>query len=209
MSKKEDHIRKLQEDLEPWLPRENEVGTLLSSAAEGTSTLGSEIEAVESGLTLPEANTKAELEQIAQPLGKTSDTNESLKKFRVRIQESFQKITSNGSPEDIVNLLSLILEVDKPEILLTPIDGEPIFEASVPAESIENKVGSQSTLKEILLDSTATTYGLDIFSRGTLKYITQTEWQNDNYDSDKGYATLDANDNVTDGGSYSSYYITT
>lgn len=206
MANKKDHIVALEEDLPPWMPRENKISTLLEAAAEGSVTLEDEIEQVKEGLTLQEANTEAEIEQIAAPLQITSDSGESVSNFRKRTLSKFNKITTSGSPEDIVDISSSLLNVPSSEIKLEELDGKPKFKITAPWDAINTEFGSREDVLDILLDATASTYSVEIFGQGSLEYITKTEWQNDNYDSSNGYATLDADDNITDGGTYSGYY---
>jgi len=209
MTHKSEHINAIQEDLDPWLPRTGEWKKLIEAGATGSAELGHEIEEVKRGLKIQEAETKAEIAQIAYPTQISSTPGESLNSFRARTIKNLQSLTSFGTPSDIVELIAAILEVDVNEVVLEHVDGKPIFQAKAPLQSIETKIGSEDKTAELLLEGTAASFGIEVFGIGTLAYITETEYQNNSYDSSKGYATLDSNGDITDGGTYSGYYVDT
>jgi hypothetical protein len=206
MKNKEQHLYDLEEDLAPWLPRENEMGDILDVAATAVSELDAEIERVENGLRLQDAPTGDDLEEIAYPLSLTIDENETVEKFRSRVLSSFNSLTTHGSPEEILQAASSLLNVEKENIKLENIDGSPNFNIIVPSESIDAEFGSTDEVVDLLLNSTSTTYGINVIESGTLDYISKTEYENSNYDTTAGYGTLDADGNVTSGGTYSDYY---
>jgi hypothetical protein len=207
MSKKDAQLSELEADLAPWLPRSGENGKLLEAAAAGVAELSTEINEVESGLKLREAETLAEIEQIAEPTQINPDFGESLNSYRARTLQNFQSLTTHGKPEDILNVASSILNIEPEEIELQEVDTEPIFNVKIPLGAINSEVGSTEKAKNILLDSTAASYGINILTVGTLLYITESERNNANYDSSDGYATLDSNGDITNGGTYSGVFI--
>ena len=207
MSDKQEQINAIEEDLDPWLPRSGEWKHIIEGAASGSSELYHNIKEVERGLKLQEAETKAEVAQAAYPTQISSEPGESLESFRARAIKNLQILTSFGTPKDIIDLTAAILDVKIEDVRLEEVDGEPIFEVEVPLPSIETNIGSESETAEILLDGTAASFGLEVFGIGTLEYITESEYKNGNYDTSHGYATLDADGNITSGGTYSGYYI--
>lgn len=206
MKTKEQHLFGLEEDLKPWLPREGEMEIILSAAAKASEIFDIETKKVKQGLIIQEATSKAEIENISEPIGITSNDSEALEDFRKRALARFQTISSNGSPEDILTIANLLLNVTKENLVLNNIDTEAKFSLKAPSESIESEFGTTEDVIEVLLDATATTYGLNVIGTGTLDYVTPTELENGNYESDEVYATLDAGGNITSGGTYSGYY---
>jgi len=206
MKTKEEHLHGLEEDLKPWLPREGEMGIIFSAAAEVSKIFDVEAEKVKQGLILQEATSKAEIENISESAGITTNDSESLEDFRKRALARFQTITSSGSPEDILTIANLLPNVNKENIVLDNIDTKAKFSVKAPSQSIESEFGTTEDVINLLLNATATTYGLNVFGIGTLDYVTPTELQNGNYDSAEVYATLDSNGNITSGGTYSGYY---
>lgn len=207
MATKSEILYQLEEDLAPWLPRENDTNVLLSAAAEGVSELDQEITEVLNGLTLRKASTKEELDQISRPLNMHSPPSENLETYRNRILQNFQLLTRNGSPEDILELASNLLDLQKTDIKLKKVDGEPKFRISAPISPVKKSFENKENATSILLDATGASYGIEIFGTGTLEYITPEERNTSSYDSSQGYATLDGDGNVTEGGTYSGYYI--
>lgn len=205
MTKKEDHLYELESDLKPWLPRDEEIGKLLEGAATGAAELDQDMEAVREGLSLQEANTKAEIEQIAYPTQISSDESESLERFRSRAFVELQGLTRSGSPEEILELTSTVLGVSKNDLRLENAAGAK-FTISSPLSAINARFGSVEETIDILLDATAASYGLSIYGVGTLNYITEADRSNGDFNPDEGYATLDADGNITSGGTYSGTY---
>lgn len=206
MKDKKQHLFDLEEDLAPWLPRENEMGNILDVAASAVSQLDSEIQRVEDGLRPQDAPTANDLEEIAYPLSLTKDGDEDVDEFRRRVLNSFNSLTTHGSPEEILQAAASLLNVEQENIKLENIEGSPNFNVIVPTESIDAEFGSTDEVVDLLLDSTSTTYGINVIESGTLEYISETEYENSNYDTTAGYGTLDVDGNVTSGGTYSDYY---
>jgi len=197
----------LEEDLPAWFPRNDEVKRLLEGAATASSTLEKEIEEVKKGLILQEAQTKAEIEQIASPTRIKYKDSYSINEYRNRILKEFQKLSRNSSSKEIVELFSQLLNVDKELVKISNLENEPKLEIRAPLASIEEQFGSENLISEILLNSTAASYGLEVFGVGSLRYISESEYESETYDSSEGYATLDQDGNVTSGGTYSGYYL--
>jgi len=209
MSDKQEQINAIEEDLDPWLPRTGEWKHIIEGAASGSSELHHDIKEVERGLKLQKAETKAEISQIAYPAQISSESGESLESYRARALKNLQTLTSFGTPKDIIDLTAAILGVEIREVRLEEVDSKPTFRVKVPLTSIETNIGSESETAEILLDGTAASFGVEVFGIGTLDYISESDYENGNYDTSRGYATLDANGDVTDGGTYSGYYVDT
>lgn len=204
MATKKEEIINIEESLRPWLPRENEMGRVISATAEASSTLKNDIEEVQQGLWIQEAETINEVENIAEPFGLVKSEVESFEEFRRRVLKTFQNITNRGTPQDILNLVSSLLDIDEDNIRLENIDG-PTFIIYAPSNSINEIFATKSAVIQILLDATEASYGIEIIETGDLEYITPTEYDAGSWDND-GYADLDADGNVVGGATYSGYY---
>lgn len=204
MATKKEEIINIEESLRPWLPRENEMGRIISATAEASSKLKNDIEEVQRGLWIQEAETVAEVENIAEPFGMVKNESESFEEFRRRVLKTFQNITNRGTPFDILTLVSSLLDLDEENIRLENIEG-PTFNIYAPAGKINEIFATKSDIIQILLDATEASYGLNIIETGDLEYISVEEYDSGSWDND-GYADLDADGNIVGGATYSGYY---
>ena len=207
MKTKQEHLIELEEDLAPWLPREQEMGRILSGAAAASMTLDQEIEDVDNGLNIREASTKKEVVKASQELDIQPRNDETLEEFKRRVLQKYNSLTVDGSPSGILESISNLFNSNKENIKIKNVDGEPVFEVEILADELDPKFGTVNSTLKLALDLTAANYALNFFREGDLDYISKSDYNSNNYDSSKGYATVDSDGNVTSGGTYSGYYF--
>jgi hypothetical protein len=203
---REENLNKLKEELNGWMPSDGAVEELLDASAKGMADLDVAKEKAGKALNTHTATTIADLEYFGDILRVYPYDTESVEHYRKRIETQFRKLSISGKPEEILDFTAALLEISREKITIENIEGSPNFLITVPGQSIENTVLNQSEAAGFLSGVAASTYGGNIKATGTLKYISKTEYNNSNYDTSKGYATLDQNDDVTSGGTYSALY---
>jgi hypothetical protein len=203
---REENLNKLKSELKPWMPSDGPVEELLDASAEAMADLDVAKEKAGNALNTQTANTIEDLEYFGDILKVYPYDGESVEHYRKRIEIEYKKLTISGKPEEILDFTSELIEISREKITIKNVEGSPNFQISFPEQSIENNVLSRSEAGEFLSEVSASTYGGAIKSTGTLGYITETEYNNSNYDTSKGYATLDQNGDITSGGTYSAVY---
>lgn len=201
---REEHLRALQDELADYMPADGNVEELLDVAAAGLAELDSDIENVSDALFIPSANSKDALENHGELVGAYKDSSESLEAYRARVLANFRQLVIAGSPEDIINFVAELLDIERSVITIANIDDTARFRIDIPGQALSDSPNSKGQITELIQKVTAASYGIDVRQRGTLEYITESEYNNSNYDTSTGYATLDNNGDVTSGGTYGS-----
>lgn len=202
----EEELDAIQDDLAPYLPRSDEIEKLLRPAAAAAAELKQDISSAKDGLRPQTAESKEELSKFGSLIGIEASPNESVELYRQDVTAQYQQLTASGTPHEILTFLSRFLGVSQSNIELEQKDESATFSAKIPLQSIKEKGASEESVKEIAQKITAATYGIDLIGTGTLEYVTATEYYAESYDPQFGYATLDADGNVNDGGTYSANY---
>jgi len=195
-------LTELQTNLKPWLPQGGQTEQLLEPVAKACAELETEYEKVESGTRVLTADSKEELNYFAEVVGITPDESESVEFYRKRILSELAKLSSDGSPKSILEFTTLLFDVRPQAVTLENTTGSGGFTIRLPLTVIQNQVDTAKKATRLFENITASTYGVDISGTGTLEYITPSEYNNSNYDTQYGYATI-SNGSVTDGGTYS------
>jgi len=205
MKTKKEHLIELEEDLAPWLPREDQMGRILSGAATASMKFDREIEDVDNGLNIRTASTKEEVKKASQEINIEPKEGETLEKFKKRAIQQYNSLTLDGSPEAMLEGVSNLFDTDQENIEILNRSGEPTFDLRLDTGKLDTEFGNINETLKIALGLTASNYSINFYRLGTLEYITKEERNNDNFDTSYGYAKLDSNDNVTSGGTYSGY----
>jgi hypothetical protein len=202
----EQQLNELLDSLEPYLPHDGDTEYLFRPPAKVFSQLEDNIDGVEDGLRIETASEKAELDQRAHPVGISTNTSEELEPYRNRVRFKYSGKTSTGSPDEMIKYTSKLLAVDPSSVELDNNEDSKQFVVRAPATAIEEQVSSISLASSLLQEVTASTCRLDLIGSGTFDYVTEYDYNNSNYDPNDGYASLDADGNITTGGTYSARY---
>lgn len=201
---KQEQINRMEEELPPWMPQTGNMGELIAPVARAVDEQFSEIEDVEDSLFADSADSKAELKNIANPFSINSTPSKTLQYFRRSVKLSFRQISNSGKPQEILNSVSVILDLDVESIEFERKDGS-LFVIKIPGGALGENTSKAQT-QELLSRIAASTYEIELIETGTLEYISIDEYESGNYDSSNGYGTPEEHDDSSDGGTYSDKY---
>lgn len=196
---KEEQLNNIESDMENWLPKSGKMRQLLEPVAESTTQYLQTTDDVYESLIIETAEGQ-ELENIGNPLGVYRNNNESNELYQRRIKSFYRQIINNGSPNDIIESVSLILDISKESIELENNDGVD-FLIRVPLKSLQNKSFTENNVEDILNTLSAATYTISITASGTLEYITPSEYNTGA--TDEGYADSESGIDSDNRGTYS------
>jgi hypothetical protein len=196
----------MQDDVAEYLPTDQETEFILDAAAAGTADLDSLAEQAGKSMDPQTADTIEELRPFGELLGLQPDTSRSVEVYRKRILAKYQQLSVTGRPNEVLNFITFLFNIDPGKVTIKNPDGQAYLTASLPTQVLENTLLTSSEISSLIEDVTAAGLGAEIQRVGTLDYISETELNNGNYDASKGYATLDANGNVTSGGTYGTVF---
>lgn len=187
-----------------WMPSDTSTGNfkLLDTVGHAIDRLDADIEDVDNASSVQDAETVAQIEELAKIVTIPSEQNEGTDKYRSRVVVEFQQLTNEGSTEELINNVATILDVDPTKIHFRKIaHGEVTL--TIPGNALDALSITSSEFVDIAQDLAAAGFNLDSIRRGTFTYITPTEYNNATFDASKGYDGLDANGDPKDnGGTY-------
>jgi len=203
----DDHLQRLKENTSAWFPTEGDTEKLFIPAANSLGDLDEEIKDTQAGLYLETATTFAEVEKLGKIVGVRPADSDTLQYYKKRVATQYQQLSQAGNPVDILSYASTLFEIDEEDITLDFIDDKAKFKLSAPTGSIQSSTQNVSNASAVFQEITAATFSADIIGKGTLEYITESEYQSGNYDSSNGYDGLDSNgDPKGNGGTYGTLY---
>jgi hypothetical protein len=203
---KEEHLDSLKADLNGWMPAEGNVEEMLAASAESMAEFDKTKNRVGNALNIQTAETIKDLEAWGEVVKEYPDQSDSVELYKKKILTKFQQLSVAGRPNEILDYTADLLGVEPSKIQIQNVEDTPNFKVTVPSQAIADSVLSSTTVGNLLTDVGAATYGAIVPILGSLEYISETEYNNSNYDTSKGYATLDTNDNITSGGTYGTAY---
>jgi hypothetical protein len=203
-SEKSDSGSYILRRLPGWMPTDESTGNfkLLDTVGHAIDRLDADIESVDNATTPQEAETVAQLEELAKMVQLPSKQNEGKEKYRTRVLVEFQHVTNEGSIDELVSNVATLLDVRIQKIDFRK-DGHGSITLAVPGSALDSLEITNSEFVNIAESLIAAGFNLSAIRRGTFTYITPTEYQNGNWDSSKGYDGLDTNGEPKDnGGTY-------
>lgn len=154
-------------------------------------------------LEITERYEKEGVKLWGQMVGLYPREDEGVDHYRARIIATFALTTCDGTINDVINAVAFILDIDKSNITFSESPGS--VELSLPSESLQDFNLTEEEFERNAEKLIAPSYTASLISTGTLEYITPEEYENDDYDTSKGYDTVDGDGNPTgEGGTYSS-----
>lgn len=203
-SEKSDSGSYILRRLPGWMPTDESTGNfkLLDTVGHAIDRLDADIEAVDNATKPQEAETVAQLEELAKMVELPSKQGEGKEKYRTRVLVEFQHVTNEGSIDELVSNVATLLDVQIQKIDFKK-DGHGSITLAVPGSALDSLEITNSEFVNIAESLIAAGFNLSAIRRGTFTYITPTEYQNGNWDSSKGYDGLDTNGERKDnGGTY-------
>lgn len=197
---KQEQFNKIEQEMENWLPKTGNMRKILEPVAKSSADYSQTVDSVYKSLILDTAATEEEIENIGRPLGVYKNTNEDINLYRARVESAYREIINNGSPADIIESISLILNISEQSVRLENNEGVT-FEITVPLAALERKSLTESQVENIFSRLSAATYEVTIIGSGTLDYITPSEYQSGA--TTNGYADSTVDKDSDDRGTYS------
>lgn len=191
--------------LPPWMPKEESDGNfkLLDVVGRGFDRLDGEIDEVDKATSIQEAENKQSIREIARLVEEPPKRGETIEEYRLRVIASFQKLTTEGTLEDIFGNIATLLDISIENITYEdlPANGEILL--GVPGSAMEGVALSQPEFAEVLKEQTAAGYKIEVTSEGTFTYITPSDYNSGYHDASLGFDGLDVNGDPKDnGGTY-------
>jgi len=203
-SEKSDSGSYILRRLPGWMPTDESTGNfkLLDTVGHAIDRLDGDIQAVDEATTPQEANTVAQLEELARLVSLPSKQKEGKEKYRTRIVAEFQNVTNEGSVRELINNVATLLNVSVQEISYFKQDHGRI-QLYVPGKALDSLDITNDEFVEIAENLIAAGFNLTALRRGTFTYITPDDYENATQDVSKGYDGLDSNSEPKDnGGTY-------
>lgn len=206
-SNESENGQNLVDQLPPWMPKAPRTGNfkLLDAVGRAVDRLDDDIEAVDNASTVQQAETVAQLEQLAKLVDLGPKDGESKEKYRARTIAEFQKLTSEGTIKNLLENSAEILDVNTQAIEYKPEDENGFFTLGVPFDALQALSLTSSEFKEVIEDQAAAGFRIRAVELGTFDYITVTDYNNSNHDTNKAYTSDSDGDGSPDsgGGTYS------
>jgi len=202
--------------LPPWMPRTESDGNfkLLDVVGRAFDRLDGDIDEIDDASSIQTAENKRSVEEIAKIIDEPPRKDETLEEYKVRAVSAFQKISSEGSLEDLFSNIAALLDLTVKDIHYEEIESNGEILLSVPSEALAGVALSTDDFLKIIQNQSAAGYRVNIRNRGTLTYISTDSYLGpETYDaadlvseSDLGHTGLDTNgDSKETGGTYSGF----
>lgn len=181
---KQEQINKIESQMENWLPKTGNMRELLEPVAESSARYLQTTDSVYESFIIETAEGE-EMENIGNPFGVYRSKNGSDELYQARVESSYRQIINNGSPSDIIESVSLILNISEQTIFMENRDGVG-FVIKIPLKALEKQSLTEDEFEDVMNRLSAATYNLVVIGTGTLDYITPSEYNSDT--TDEGYA---------------------
>ena len=141
--------------------------------------------------------------RLGKLVGATPRENETSDHYRARVLTEFALSTCEGTIDDVLDTLSVILGVGPSKIEIDDRSGPGRATVTLPAEPLDKQALSQGELTDIVERLLPASYVLDVILSGTFTYITPATYNVNDHDPSRAYDGLDSNGDPEDtGGTY-------
>lgn len=198
----------LTKRLPPWMPADEANGNfkLIDAVGRGFDRLDGDIDTVDKESSIQYAQSKETIHELSKLMDESPRDDETLEEYRMRVIASFQKVTSEGTFEDLFGNIATLLDMDIRRVGYKDLDVNGETQISVPGKAVESVALTKNQLAEVIKDQTAAGYLTKVKSRGTFTYITPLDYNDGNHDVAKAYDGLDSNGDPKDnGGTYAGF----
>lgn len=203
----EDNTEEMVDSLPQYYPREEESSNykILKIVGNRVDELDTSIQELDNATNVQTADTSEQLKEHSKLVDLKKRQGESREQFRSRIIGKFQLLTSEGTIEDLFIFISEVLGTNVEDIRYNEF-GDFHIKISIPGPDIRNSSLTNDDIVETLKILLPAGYNIETESRGDLFYITPEQYETGDYDTEKGYDTLDEDGEPTgNGGTYSGF----
>lgn len=199
--------------LPPWMPATEGDGNfkLLDVVGREFDQLDGEIHEVNKETTVQKSSRIANIREIARLVGELPKQDETLEEYRIRVIASFQKVTCEGTLEDIFNNFSILLNISPEKMTYEDLEANGEILIGIPGNAIDDVALSREKFAEVIENQPAAGFRIDVKSLGTMTFVGSDEYTGSGTfdpadlesDSARGFDGLDANgDPKNNGGTY-------
>ncbi|QSG06413.1 YmfQ family protein [Halapricum desulfuricans] len=176
---------------------------LLSAIGEAIDNAEAELSSVSDQMDPETATEMAALREQGRLVNVFPRAGESIESYRERVLIAYKKLTSEGTIENLLEYISLLLGIDKTTITYIETDENGFALFDVPSDAPDNLNVSRQDFVNILDQSTAAGFRIGVqVSTGSFTYRSESDYLNTINDPDKGYD--DHSTGTVEGGTYSS-----
>lgn len=202
----ENNTEELVDSLPTYYPKDEE-GTnykFLEVIGNRVDEIDEYTEDLDNATVVQRADTSDQLREHGKFVNLKKREGESVEEYRARILATYQLLTSEGTPLDLVISTAEIIDADTDEVQYIR-DGEEII-VRMPGPRVNEIELESEDVADLVSDLAPAGRGVTSEVRGTLAYITPEEYENETYESGVGYDTLVNGEPTGEGGTYTSYY---
>lgn len=183
------NIEQIAAGLPIWMPRGPETDNykLLKAVGDSLDRMEQDMRDVQNAIHPQNAGTLGELQKLGIRMGVTLRTGESKESYRARIIGRHQALTCGGSDEELLGNMAIILNTDVENITFGEMTEPGTVPMSIPGEALTNLSLSAEDVESIINAQTAAGYRVILSESGSLRYITEAQYNAADYDSTKGY----------------------
>lgn len=203
---KQEHLDELKTGLKGWMPSEGNAETMLAASAEAMEELDKTKHQVGNALNIQTAETVDDLRTFGEFVEEYPENSDSFETYKTKVLNKFQQLSVSGRPDEILDYMSRLLDIEKSAIEIQNVENDPSFKLIIPVQVLQNSELPEGALGDLLSNICAATYNGVVPVLGSLEYISETEYNNNNFDTSDAYATFDSNGDLTSGGTYGTAY---
>lgn len=175
--------------------------SLLFSAGQTLERLSEDVDRVRIATQILNAKTIPELQELAHIVNVTHKTGEELGAFRVRVLAAFNILTAEATIKELLEGAAFITGIQPDDIQYEENVQPGVIQLTFPEQILDDIPLDPEKISSILEQMVAAGYTLELVFDGTLQYTTPTNWEDGNYDPDRGKGTIEDGE-VTDRGTY-------
>jgi len=202
----DDNVEYFIDTLPGFMANDEDSGNwkLVSPIGKAVDRLENDLEAVDRATLVQEADTIAQLDELAKLVNMSHNSGETKEHYRARIFARYQINTAEGTIGDVIHSVSTILDVDPEKIGYQDLDTEATVGVVMPRSAISALNLTSEEIADILNQLIPAGYEIAGQTRGTFVYVSESTYNNTTDWSDyQGYDGLDGNgDPKEDGGTY-------
>ncbi len=177
---------------------------IFGAIGEELERLEADIDDVETATKVKSAESVDDLASHGSLVDQNLRTDEGLEHYRGRIISRLQSSTGNGTIRDVMQNAAVIADVPIDEITYIEQEQPGLIQIGIPGTSLDFSKLSPTEIARLLDQNVAAGYTVQTIGDGTFVYASVEDYANgDHVAPGLGYATLDENDEPTDGGTYS------
>lgn len=190
--------------LPDFFPKHGETNNakLLGAIGDQVDYLQADLDEASDASRVQTARTRAQLRELAKLVNLPPRQGENRETFRARTIAEFQLTTSEGTADDLITSLSVILGVDQRQIEYRDADEPGVAIVGMPLQGIDKLDMETGDLIDIIQNNAPAGYRIEASVRGTFTYRTVEEHDLGDTDPDAGYDELSGGVPTESGGTY-------